>query len=254
MPLAVDPRDPGGAAVGSPDAGGTAGDLREGRGRSDVPSDRPASPAAVQAAPLVGHRVAGVSEGARRDQGATGRAPETARPRPDPSTGDAPIAGAADRKLVPGTPHEADVAALPPSTRARAGAVESSPTSITEPGRPVAVPIVLEPAAGAAAAVSATISFDSKRLRYAGIRPGPAALAASKDVLANLAAPGEVRVIVVGLNDRAMEAGELARLDLEALAGTSLDAVPRCIALSDATISDAGGDPLDATVLVGEPR
>lgn len=83
--------------------------------------------------------------------------------------------------------------------------------SVTPAMAGVPIAITLTPQSGdLVAAIQFDLAFDPRVAGLAEIRPGDAATAAGKSVSTNEVSPGHFRVIIAGLNQNAMGAGEVA--------------------------------------------
>lgn len=92
------------------------------------------------------------------------------------------------------------------------------------------------------------VTYDAAVLQFQGIQPGYAALQANKIVTANLLAPGNLVVVVMGFNQEALGVGEIARLAFVPAEGNTAAR----IGVEEATLSQADGTIIPTASYVGE--
>ena len=85
-------------------------------------------------------------------------------------------------------------------------------------GGNVVVPVVLETGERPnVAAMDFRFNYDPEVFRPVSVQAGSTAQAANKQVQANLASPGEYAVVIIGMNQNTVEAGDVAYITMERL-------------------------------------
>lgn len=107
-------------------------------------------------------------------------------------------------------------------------------------------PVELLGADGQVSALDFRIQFDPEVFQPVSAVAGNAALAANKMVSANYAAPGEYVVVMMGLNQTALAAGQVASVVMQR-AGDTGDAISTQIAITGPTLAGPDGAELSAS-------
>lgn len=114
-------------------------------------------------------------------------------------------------------------------------------------GDQVTIPVLLGGDVGAGvAAMDFRVTYNPEVLQPLTAVPGSAAAQAQKRVLANMGAPGEYVVVMMGMNQTTCNAGEVANVVLRRVPGSDKN---MGLGLSRATLSAADGSPIPSTTL-----
>jgi len=126
-----------------------------------------------------------------------------------------------------------------------------SAAGVLTPAQPIVesnryvIPVHLSEAQGAVTALDFRLDFDAAVFRPVSVEAGASTLAAGKLVNSNSPGPGAYRVVVMGLNQDAIPAGEVARLVLERIepgdGGASFAVSDPTLALADGSKEPASG-------------
>lgn len=128
------------------------------------------------------------------------------------------------------------IACLWAATAACGGTLALAPPAVA--GTQYTFPVELRGAGGQVSALDFRVQFDPQVFQPVSANLGPAALAANKMISSNYAAPGEYVVVMMGLNQAALPAGQVAtvvmqRVAAEATGSTRLDIVDPTLATPD---------------------
>ena len=114
------------------------------------------------------------------------------------------------------------------------------------------VPVHLVGAESAVTALDFQMDFDAAGFVPVSVETGTSAIAANKMVNANLTGPGTYRVVVMGLNQNPIPAGEVARVILQR---TQSSGTPSPFQVNDPTLARADGskEPAEGGGIAVEP-
>ena len=121
--------------------------------------------------------------------------------------------------------------------------------SATPGGATVILPLTLTPDTGeTVVAFQLDLGFDAAFLSLTNVGLGPASAAASKTLSVNTLGPGAVRVLVAGINQTAIAAGDVLDLSVQVNAGATGTSN---IALGNVVLADPNGHSVPVTTANG---
>lgn len=119
----------------------------------------------------------------------------------------------------------------------------------TPGGAAVVLPLTLAPDTGeTVVAFQLDLGFDATFLTLANVTLGPASTAASKTLSVNTLGPGAVRVLVAGINQNAIAAGDVLDVSVQVKAGATGTSN---IALGNVVLADPNGHSVPVTTANG---
>jgi len=106
------------------------------------------------------------------------------------------------------------------------------------------LPVVLQGGDDQVSALDFRLRYDSEVFSPESIVAGPSALRANKVVAANVAAPGEYVVVLMGLNQDTLSSGEIATISLRPVSASEHQGIESQIQIDDATLATWEGQEL----------